>query len=220
MVTAQLASIPDRVDLLEKTVNSLLPQVDSLNIMLNNYANTPHFCHNLKIKFCHLDNFKGDAAKFHGLKGVEGYIFTCDDDLVYPPDYVILTIKELKRHENRVILSHHGRQMRPKPVNNSYTDRIAAYHWNVGQPKCVELDIGGTGVMAWHSDTFFPDIDRITIKNMADIWIHGFAKEQGVKIMLCPHPDDWIQYLHPKNTIWDEHYSNPGQQTDLYNSFI
>ena len=107
--------------------------------------------------------------------------------------------------------------MRPKPVNNSYTDRIAAFHWNIEQPHCVQLDIGGTGVMAWHSDTFLPDLDRITIKNMSDIWVHRFAVEQDVEIMLCPHPGDWIEYLNPPNTIWDEHYSNPGPQTDLYN---
>lgn len=219
MVTAQIASIPDRERLLKKVVDSLLPQVDQLNIMLNNYPKTPSFCNKPKVNHYHLDNSKGDAAKFYGLKNIEGYIFTCDDDLIYPPDYVELTIKELKKHGNRVILSHHGRQMPPKPVNNSYTDRIAAFHWNVGQLHCVELDIGGTGVMAWHSDMFLPDMDEITIKNMADIWVAKFSKEQGVKIMLCPHPDDWIQYLHPENTIWDEHYSNPGRQTDLYNSF-
>ncbi len=219
MITAQIASIPDRQWLLERVVASLLPQVDQLNIMLNNYPKTPFFCHKPKINYYHLDNSKGDAAKFHGLKNISGYIFTCDDDLIYPPNYVELTLKELERHENRVILSHHGRQMRPKPVNNSYTDRIQAFHWNIEQPKSVQLDIGGTGVMAWHSDTFFPDIDRITKKNMADIWVHGFALEQGVKIYLCPHPGDWIEYLNPPNTIWDRDYPNPQPQTDLYNSF-
>lgn len=219
MVTAQLASIPDRERLLEHVVNSLLPQVDQLNIMLNNYPKTPAFCDKPKVNVYHLDNSKGDAAKFYGLKDIEGYIFTCDDDLIYPPDYVELTLKELKRHENSVILSHHGRIMQEKPVSSSYSDRKAAYHWNVEQLNSVQLDIGGTGVMAWHSDTFLPDIKDITIKNMADIWVHGFAKRQGVRIMLCPHPADWIQYLHPTNTIWDQHYPHPEVQTTLYNSF-
>ena len=123
------------------------------------------------------------------------------------------------RHENMVILSHHGRQMHDKPITNSYTDRRAAFHWNIEQPNSVQLDIGGTGVMAWHSDTFFPNIDRITLKNMADIWVHGFAQEQNVKIYLCPHPADWIQYLNPPDTIWDRDFPNPQPQTDLYNSF-
>ena len=219
MVTAQIASIPDRVDLLEKTVNSLLPQVDNLNIMLNNYVNTPHFCHNLKIKFCHLDNQKGDAAKFHGLRYVKGYIFTCDDDLLYPENYVETMIKRLELHENKVILTNHGRIMHEKPVSNSYTDRKAAFHCLKTENYDGELSIGGTGVMAWHSSAFFLDIDRITIKNMADIWVAKFAKEQGVKIMLNPHSEGWIKYLNPQHTIWDDHFPNPKVQTDLYNSF-
>ena len=225
MITAQVASIPDREQLLEQTVKSLLPQVDKLNIMLN-YSYTPGFLRNLsleiapeKLNWWYFDNSKGDAAKFYGLKDVKGYIFTCDDDLVYPPDYVETMINELKKHENKVILTHHGRIMNEKPVFSSYSDRKAAFHWRDRQLESIQLDIGGTGVMAWHSDAFFPDIDRINIKNMADIWVAKFAKEQGVKIMLCPHKEDYLKYLHTKNTIWDEHYPNPGVQTDLYNSF-
>lgn len=222
MVTAQIASIPDRERLLEKTINSLLPQVDILNIMLNNYPYIPSFCFKDKVNAACFDNSKGDAAKFHALESVQGYIFTCDDDLVYPHNYVERMVNELKKHENKVILTCHGRIMNDKPVHSSYTDRIAAFHWRDEQLKSVQLDIGGTGVMAWHSDAFFPDIDDIKIKNMADIWIAKFAKEQGVKIMLCPHKEDWIQYLHPERiapTIWDEHYLKPEAQTKLYNSF-
>jgi len=219
-ITAQIASIPDRELLLEKTVNSLLPQVDKLNIMLNGYVNTPHFCHNEKISACHLDNSKGDGAKFYGLRYVKGYIFTCDDDLLYPPDYVEVMIKELETYKDKVILSNHGRIMNEKPVSNSYTDRKAAFHCLKTENYRGFIDIGGTGVMAWHSGTFFPDIDRITLPNMGDIWIAKFASEQGVKIAHNPHLEEWIQYLYPKTTIWDEHFPNPGPQTDLYNSFI
>jgi len=219
MVTAQIASIPDREHLLEKVIKSLLPQVDSLNVMLNNYVNTPNFCHNLKIKFRHFDNKQGDGVKFYGLRHVKGYIFTCDDDLIYPKNYVETMVKRLEMETNRVILTNHGRIMNPKPVHNSYTDRKAAYHCLKDADYSGELDIGGTGVMAWHSSAFFPDIDRITIKNMADIWIAKFAKEQKVKIMLNPHKEGWIGYLNPPNTIWDEHFPHPEAQTALYNSF-
>jgi len=219
MVTVQIASIPEREEILEIVVDSLREQAQQINVMLNNYLKTPDFLKRSWINVKHLDNSKGDGAKFYGLSEAQGYVFTCDDDLIYPENYVELTVNELKKYENRVILSHHGRIMQEKPVRNSYTDRKAAFHWNVEQLHATELSIGGTGVMCWHSDHFFPDYDKITIKNMADIWIAKFAKEQGVKIMLCPHPDQWIEYLHPKDTIWNRDYPNPGKQTDLYNSF-
>ena len=219
MVTAQIATLPNRVDLLKKTVESLLPQVDILNIMLNGHNITPSFCHKPKITVYHRNNEKGDAEKFFGLKNIEGYIFTCDDDLIYPPDYVETMTKRLAEFGNFVILTNHGRIMQPKPVSSSYADRIAAYHWRNEAKESVQLDIGGTGVMAWDSDCFFPDYNRIDKANMADIWVHGFAKEQGIRIMLCPHPAEWIQYMNPPETIWDYHYLHPEEQTALYNSF-
>ncbi len=64
MVTAQIATIPDRIKLLEITVKSLLPQVDQLNVMLNGWNHEPSIRDN-KISYYHLDNSKGDAAKFY-----------------------------------------------------------------------------------------------------------------------------------------------------------
>ena len=219
MVTAQIASIPNRIRLLEKTVNSLLPQVDRLNIMLNSYPYTPSFCFDEKIKTVDLDNSKGDAAKFYGLKDVKGYVFTCDDDLLYPENYVSTMIAELEAWKYEVIMSCHGRIMREKPVSNSYTDRKRAFHCLKTENYRGLIDIGGTGVMAWHSEAFFVDIDRIDKKNMADIWVAMFAHESDVKIVHCPHREGWIKYLHPAHTIWDDHFPNPCPQTDLYNSF-
>lgn len=219
MVTAQIASIPDREGLLRSTVESLLPQVDQLNIMLNNYDRTPSYCYRPKIQYYHLDNEKGDAAKFYGLANIGGYIFSCDDDLIYPADYVETMTKKLREYNNSVILTNHGRIMKEKPVENSYTSRKKAFHCLKEETQETFLDIGGTGAMAWHSDAFFPDYNKITKANMADIWVAKFAHEQGVKIVHNPHREYWIIYLNPSWTIWDKHFLNPQEQTALYNSF-
>jgi hypothetical protein len=219
MVTAQIATIPDRAALLKITVESLLPQVDQLNVMLNGHELVPSFLKHPKITYHFMDNSKGDAVKFYGLKEVKGYVFTCDDDLKYPEDYVQTMISKLQQYNDQVILTNHGRIMNPKPVSNSYTDRKAAFHCLNDVDEEVYLDIGGTGVMAWHADYFFPNIDKIDKANMGDIWIAKFAHEQGCKILLNPHKTEWIQYLHPQHTIWDVHFPDPQEQTDLYNSF-
>ncbi len=218
MVTAQLATIPDRENILIHVINSLIPQVNKLNVMLNGWTYTPPVT-NKKLTFYHLNNSKGDAVKFYRLRDVHGYVFSCDDDLVYPPDYTRVMIEKLQQYNNEVILTNHGRIMNEKPVKNSYTDRKEAFHCLKQVDQEVYLDIGGTGAMAWHSDAFFPNYDRINKKNMADIWVAKFASEQDVKILLNPHSEGWIKYLHPKLTIWDEAYFKPEKQTALYNSF-
>ena len=217
-VIAQIATIPPRMILLKLVVHSLLPQVDKINIMLNGHRQVPTFLNHPKIDYFLMDNSKGDASKFFGLRGLKGYIFTCDDDLVYPTDYVSTMVAKLQKYDNKVILTNHGRIMKRKPVTNAYTDRLYAYHCLKEVTHETDIDIGGSGVMAWHSDYFFPDYDLITSKNMGDIWIAKFAKDQGCKIVINPHRAGWIKYLNPDTTIWDEAFENPKEMTDLYNS--
>ena len=63
MITAQIASIPDRVETLKRTVNSLINQVDLLFVALNNYEEVPDFLtNNRKIVYALMDNSLGDAA--------------------------------------------------------------------------------------------------------------------------------------------------------------
>lgn len=220
MVTVQIATIPDREKMLTRTVESLRDQADQINLMLNSYDHVPSVAGTPKVAVYFRDNIKGDAEKFYGLGGIDGYIFTCDDDLIYPPDYVSSMLLGLVKLGNQAILTCHGRIMNEKPVKNSYTDRKAAFHCLKEVKESVQLDIGGTGVMCWHSDYFFPDYNKVESKNMADIWVAKFASEQNCRIMLHPHAEGWMQYQNPHWTIWDEHYPKPGPQTDLYNSFF
>lgn len=216
MVTIQLASIPDREEMMCRTVESLKGQGDLINVMLNDYDHFPATdC--AMLYFRH--NEKGDAEKIFRLKEAHGYVFICDDDLIYPPNYVTSMLAHLVKMDNKAILTCHGRVMNNKPVRNSYTDRKAAYHCLKTVGESVTLDIGGSGVMCWHSDYFFPDYEKVTKKNMLDIWIAKFAKEQGCRIVLHPHQEGWIRYQHPAHTIWDDAYFNPTEQTDFYNSF-
>jgi len=216
---AQIASIPERAQMLKKTVESLYPQVDELNVMLNNYSYIPPWLEKENINVVELDNSKGDGAKFYGLENKEGFIFTCDDDLIYPTDYVHEMTMKLYDYKISAILTNHGRVMNDKPVTSIYMDRKATYHCLETVTDEVHLDIGGTGVMAFHTRYFRPDYNKILIKNMADVWIAKFAHEQGCKIVMNPHHKDWLTYQHPDWTIWDEEIREHSFQTEIYNSF-
>jgi len=219
MITAQIASIPDRTRLLKNTIQSLYVQVEHINVMLNNYWFTPEFLQDdEKITVYHLDNKKGDAAKFYKIH--ERIVFLCDDDLIYPTDYVAQMLWKLDEYGGKAIITNHGRIMNTKPVKNAYTDRKEKFHCLEEVLDEKEIDIGGTGVMAFCTSYFKPDYESVTIPNMADIWVAKWAKEQGCKIIINPHYAGWIDYQNPDGeTIWDHHYSNPEQITEFYNSF-
>lgn len=216
MITAQISTIPGREQMLKNTVQSLIGQVDRLRVVLNNHKHTPAGLNGCDIIY--LRNHKGDAGKIYKLPR-HGYIFLCDDDLIYPPDYIKVMINRLNSENNKIILTCHGRIMCQKPVRNSYTDRIAAFHCLKTETYDGALSIGGTGVMAFCSEYFWPNYRKVHSKNMLDIWIAKFAYNQLITIKLQPHNEGWIIYQNPAHTIWDDAFADPAEQTNLYNSF-
>jgi hypothetical protein len=219
MTTAQIASLPERVDTLRQTVESLINQVDMLFVALNNYEEAPSFLqNNMKITYALMDNALGDAAKFYDADQRSGYMFTCDDDIIYPQGYVGYMIDAIKRHGG--IVSLLGKRYDEKPITsfrNGYTDI-----WNPLNAIAVDrqVHVCGTGLMAYHTDEFRFNQDDCLKPNMADIWVAKAAAEQGVKITLVAHPRDYIKNIVYPHRIWVTSKDDDAYQTELVNSFL
>lgn len=197
-ITAQIASLPDREHLLKKTVESLRPQVDKIFVGLNSYTHTPDFLK--EGEYIHLDNSTGDAAKFYGVEGLAGYLLTCDDDIIYPPDYVQYMISGL--HKHGAITTLHGK-VYPRPAT-SFIKTVAKVRCLDACPCDTEVDVPGTGVTCLHTDMIKVRYEDFKIRNMADLWLAKLAHEQGVKIMALAHPADYLTYQPPPTTIWQD----------------
>ena len=101
MITAQLASIPSRENSLKLTVESLRNQVDKILVALNGYDHIPEFLNNGE--FVMLDNSRGDAAKFFDVEYLQDYIFTCDDDIIYPRLFIETILDSYKKQNKDII---------------------------------------------------------------------------------------------------------------------
>src|SRR5690606_34600901 len=89
MIHAFACSIPQRENILRIAVASIVPQVDTMQVVLNNYDSTPEFLNHGKIKVLHSDNSLEDGSRFIGIGEVtRGYILMFDDDILYPKEYV------------------------------------------------------------------------------------------------------------------------------------
>ncbi len=222
-VTVGIASIKSREQCLYLTVACLLDQVDEMHIYLNDYDHVPKFLENEpKIKFYLGKIYKdrGDTAKYYALdKCEEGYYFSCDDDLVYPHDYVEKTIKFLKEHDNKVIATYHGAILKRGKLNNYYRDRKQIHYSNF-QRSSIPVNIGGTGVMAFHVNEFRPDTKKFLYPNMADVWVGIQAQEKDIPILCAPRILNWIksQDVPPSETIYGSK-SNHDLQTEVINNF-
>ena len=215
MKTACIASIPEREETLKRTVESLRPQVDRIFVALNNYDRPPEFLS--KNEWVILDNSMGDAGKFYITDQLEGFIFACDDDLVYPVNYVSVMIQKIRQYQ--CVVTMQG-SIYPRPVM-SFRNPLAKFRCLDDVQYDVKVELGGTGVMAWHSEIIKVKYDDFKSANMADIWMSKLCKEKGIPIYCIAHHRSFLKYFHPESTIWDTE-KNKGfiEQTKLLQSFL
>jgi hypothetical protein len=175
-VVVGMATFAGREKALEKALDSLDSQVDAIHLYDNEV--------NKDLK---------DNGKFYGLlKEKEPcYYFTCDDDLVYPPDYVEKTIQAIEKH--KAIITYHGRVLKGK--NLPY---YSGHEWYscLGSVRAEKyIDVCGTGVSAFRTDMFNPKMLAHDIRQkMSDLIFSLRAAEERKKIVIMPHRARWINH--------------------------
>ncbi len=217
MITVQIATLPDR-DVVP-TIYSLYDQVDKIVICFNGHKEIPFWAKDIRKIESHLmDNSLGDAAKFFEIDKKSGYLFTCDDDLIYPDTYVQDMIEKIEEYHCPVSL--HGRCFDVRPIKSYYHSATKKYRCLGDVSDCYQVDVGGTGVMAWRSDMLKISIEDFPVKNMADIWFAKLCHEQGVNIICVKHPAKYLGYIHPISNIYDDTNKADSYQTQIINTFL
>ena len=213
-IWVNLATIPSREKQLEKTISSLYDQCERIVVMLNGHKKEPGFLIDDKIKTILRNNERGCSEKLYDVKNQNGLILTCDDDLIYPSDYVQKITEAQKKIGG--IVTYHGSILK-LPSRNYYFDRRVVYQClrNVRMNKRV--DIPGTGVMCYDSAKFRFEYDRVEHRNMSDIWVGVFAREQNVPITVLEHKEGWITDQKVEDDIYHRYVQNCSIQTALVN---
>lgn len=229
MKIAGLATIPSRKEMLFKVVESLLPQVDQLHIYFDYdvESEVPDF-HDPKIVYWvkRKGEELGDIGKYAPL--IEGYplppdfyYLSCDDDIEYPPDYVMRMSAACAFFHRRALISLHGSTILNPPVESYYRNRLGIACLKYF-PVYAHMQFPGTGVSCFHSSTFKLRRKDFSRKNMADIWVGMAAAEQDVPVIVAPHSGTWLQYLNPPlmDTIWGKEHRDDSVQTAIVNQFL
>lgn len=201
-VAAGLASVYARRHLLEKTVRSLVAQVDEVHVYLNDYPKS-YRAGDLGPKvWLHRGPNYGDLGKFAALKHSSADIFfTCDDDLTYHPNYVAACLTELLRRERNTMISLHGSIVRD--TSRSYFDRKSRRLFPFAKPLLLarRVDIVGTGcLVSWSSGIRAFDF-KTAVPNTADLSFSSWAAASGFRLMLRAHRSDEIVDLGAVSSI-------------------
>lgn len=194
-VTACLASVAWRSHLLSQVVDSLLPQVNRLNVYLNGYDDVPSFLDDPRITVARSQEHgdRGDAGKMFWCDDLSGYVLTCDDDILYPADYVATMIAGIERYQRRAIVSFHGSTF-IEPFTSFVRSRKS---FRFGAHVAVDVPVHclGTGVLGYHASTFPVRRSYFELPNMADTWLARELQRAKVPCYVLKHDAGWIMDL-------------------------
>ena len=222
MITISLATMKEREESLKQVVKTLLPQTDKLNIYLHGYDVVPSFLKNKKINVV-LEKDEGDRKdndKFFFMKDIKsGYHIICDDDLIYPQDFIKRLIRNCKKYGNKVVVGYHGRVFDRLPIATYYGDSIG-YPCLDTVKEDTAVDIIGTGCLCYHSNLKIK-IDYTLLESfMSDIHFSLYCKKNNIPMIVLKHEKGYITHfpIDYEKTIWAEQVNNDYTQTSYINN--
>lgn len=190
-----MASFPPRERALEEVVKSILPQCDELHIYLNGYTRVPAFLLQPKIKIYRSQDEigdLGDVGKFYNCEKWNGYCFTVDDKIIYPSDYTKTMIDAIEKYGRQAVISLHGRLTKPH-CSSYYRDFEKSFRCLDAVIESEFAHVLGTGVLAWHSDTFKVKLSAFKTSNMSDVWFSVALQKAGIPGLILKHRARWIK---------------------------
>jgi len=191
---AGMATMPSRVDSLEFSINSILPQVDQLFLFLDRF-DTPYISGDPRVTILRSEIF-GDLranGKLMGLNmaGPDAYYFCVDDDIIYPPDYVSRMTQFLISNDNKLVAGVHGSTLKPE-FKNYLTDRHL-FHRAHAVDQATRVHIAGTCTTAFHTSALLFDVRQWETTNMVDLNFALECKKRKLPIVSIPREEGWIQ---------------------------
>jgi hypothetical protein len=193
-ITANIATHPVRYDSLLRTLKTIDGQFDEIRIYLNNFDFVPD---ELNKYTTYIGRDLTDNGKFFWCQNNNEYYFTIDDDIIYPPDYVEKTLPLIG---NRII-SYHGKILVGK--NRGYYDKHKAYMYYFGLRKERKLDVMGTGVSAFDTNFFSPNLWKTPNYKMTDLVISLEAHMCKVPIICPVRKKNWLTFEELSlDSIW------------------
>lgn len=202
MISANYATYknPDRLKAIKRSVDSIINQVDHVNIHWNGYkaSEIPDWALSGKIVSTLSQTDLKDNGKFVALQESNEYYLTCDDKILYPTNYVKTLTRLIDKHE--CIVTFHGRILTKD--DSYYFGRHKLLHYLQDVKIDTEIDIPGTGIMGFKTAYFNTNhIIDSEYKGMVDLVFAVEAKSMGCKIICGNHKRYWLKSLNLKG-IW------------------
>jgi hypothetical protein len=240
MRVASIATYVDRLGVLPDAVRSLAPQVDVVQIYYNGEPDDAGYfiALNSLIKVAakydtemYLTPVKdlADLSKFRAIWDYpDATIFTCDDDLIYDPEYIYKLSKNLY-HDPLItadVVSLGGKVVkegkpfeRAKKWKDLFLSRVTCFSKNNLWMQTTTLDIPLSGVSVFKAKDFQDCKIDEKYKYAADIQLGKWCKDKGLIVKNAwNRPRSLVKYnpkMNGKETIFDKHTSKDNRIVSL-----
>jgi len=201
-ITAILTTIPARENILSEVIGSIYNQVGSIRIIFNGYSKVPDWVESKpKVKaWVDASNKDTDCAKWK-VAPEEGYVFSIDDDILYPKDYVSTLIEKIEQYSRECVVTVHGSYFKIPFLDFRKSKRCI--HFTAESMKDVEVDLPGSATLAYHVDTIKPRFEDFFAPSRSDIWFSALCHKKKIPIICIARKKNWLKLIPTKGlSIW------------------
>lgn len=218
MIVANLATYPPRRENLLPVLRTIAPQVDRLNVVLNQYGSRlPELEQIPKVVQILPGTDTKDVGKFYPEAQGAEYVLLIDDDLVFPPDFVSRTVSAFRSlGEGKFFGGYHGSlyvrpgfSLKPKRFWRwlTYTEgKVAGFRRRVQVHEAVDkpliVDQIATNAAIIRGSDLPPYEFMADSQKFVDVRIARWNFERGILPVLLPRPADWIGQVRFEDTIY------------------
>ncbi len=202
MIIANMATFPPRRNILVDTIERILPQVDRINLCLNEYEDIPIELKKYKKlnAFIPDDDYK-DVGKFIGKFDDEDYVLLIDDDIIYPKDYIeILKNEYLKYSHLDAIVGLHGVIYADLQDRNQKLRKVFNFTSSLYGPRVVNQLGTGTVFLKGYQ---MPDLNYMKgSQQYVDVRFARYLYENKISLVCIPRQKEWLRELNGGESIW------------------
>ncbi|MBL3551092.1 hypothetical protein [Rhodovulum sulfidophilum] len=218
MIVGTMATYPPRQRSMLATVARIAPQLDVLNVVLNQYASVPPELLSFgNVNAIRPEEDTKDTGKFLPDHRGAGWVFLLDDDIAYPETYVKDSVAAMQAlGPGRLVGGYCGAvyrkpQMRQKTLSglNRYRKELFRRRGEVrdslkldaGFRQAIVADELGTGVMIARPE-HLPDFESVrSAQKFIDVRMARWCFEKGITQVCLPRPAGYLRALEHEESI-------------------
>jgi len=215
VIVGMLATYPPRSATLRAAVASVAPQLDRLVLVLNDHDRVPDWLAghpNVTPLIPETDT--KDTGKYLAPPEGARWLFTLDDDILYPPDYVARSLAGHARAAERlgterIMAGYMGwTYRRARFLGARWIRRLIGYNPDYIANSAQTVDFRaalerariveglGTGVALMRAADA-PPFDHVRdAQRFIDVRLGSWCHEQGILQLCLPHPAGWLRDAH------------------------